>query len=93
MRTTGPTAGSAFAVRQIFMRLLNTLCPRFIFFRGFDLADPFVARQRRDIFPYRQGFGMSDERLFEIRGQFMHDAGGNLFRHYSTVMDFARLRG
>src|SRR5579863_3800876 len=51
MRTAGPATRPALALREIFNGSLDVSSTRFQLFRRSHPADPFVARQRRDVLP------------------------------------------
>ena len=52
MNTAGPTAGAAHAASKLRECLLDTDTPRLRFLARDDPADPLIAREGRNIFPY-----------------------------------------
>ena len=53
MRTACPATGAAHAAFELRECLFDTYTPRFRLFAGDDPANPLVARERRNILPYR----------------------------------------
>ena len=81
MRATGPTARPAHAFFQLRLHPLHVLLPGFRFLHRDHPADPFIARQRRNVLPSRQRRRISDQRLPQIRRHFVHHAAGKFFAH------------
>jgi hypothetical protein len=71
MRAAGPTTGAAFAGLEILNRALNSaIARRFLFCRN-DPTDPFVPRERRQIFPGCLRRRIRGERLGQVSRSFM----------------------
>lgn len=51
---------------------------RFLLLGVFHPADPLVARERRDVFPFLEGVLVDGQCFFQIRRQFMGGAAGNV---------------
>jgi len=49
-------------------------------------ADPFVARQRGDVFPLRQGCLIGRQGLLQIRRQFVNGAIGNALLAHAGIL-------
>ena len=77
MGATGPAAGAADALLQFRTDPLDVLLAGFGFFDGESPADPLVARERGDVFPGPARFGIGGERVAQVCGKSMGDAGGN----------------
>ena len=82
MRAAGPAAGPPLSVSEVGAAPFDAVSSRFGFFCRLDPADPFIAREGRDVLPRRQRFGVGGQRLFQVRGQVMdHAARDRLFAH------------
>ena len=79
MRTSWPTARTALPVPQVCASPIDALAPGLQLLGGLDPADPFVAGQRGDILPGRQGFEINFQRFFQIFGKIVDDAAGYVF--------------
>ena len=66
MHTPGPAAGAARAASHLRKCLLYADAPRLCFLAGDDLADPLVARKRRNILPKRMHLEHLHHRLSQI---------------------------
>jgi hypothetical protein len=72
MRTTGPTTGAAFACLEFFNRALNPSAARRGLLGRDDPTNPFVPRQRRQVFPSRLRPGLQRESFTKICRSLMH---------------------
>ena len=79
MRTAGPATGPTHPRRKFRKAHLDPTLPRLRFLGIENPADPFVACERRDIFPNGVRRGRVHERLPPIRRHAMHDATGDPF--------------
>jgi hypothetical protein len=52
VRAAWPAAGAALSSLQVLLQTLNVLSPGFRFFDGKNPADPLVAREWSDVFPF-----------------------------------------
>ena len=73
MRTSRPAARTTLPVPQIRTTPIEALAPGLELLCGFDPADPFITRQRRNIVPGRQRLRINPEERFQIRGEVMND--------------------
>ena len=78
MFASGPATGPALAVAQAFATPEDALLPGLALLGRFDPANPFVAGQRRNVFPGLQRFRISLQRAFQILGKIMDDAAGSV---------------
>ena len=82
MRTAGPAARPALAFPELFTRPLDMLSSCFGLFYGDGPADPFIARERRDVFPCSERGLIGGKGFPLIRRDFVcHAAGDCFFRH------------
>ena len=81
MRATGPAARAAHATNEFGEGFFDADVARFGFFAGGDPANPFVARERRDVRPRRSGRAVSRQRFPPVRRHFMHRASENFLGH------------
>lgn len=79
MRTPRPTARAVFAVGEVCAGAFQSLGSRLFLAGGVDPADPFVARQRRDVFPRCASFRRGQKHVPQICGQGMEHTGGGFF--------------
>jgi hypothetical protein len=77
MRAAWPAAGPALARRQILATPVDALAAGLRLLRGFDPADPLVARERRDIEPGRHRFGLRFQCRSQIGGEIVDDTARN----------------
>ncbi len=82
MWTSCPAARAAHATGEFGKCLGDTNVTRLHFFAGGDPTDPFIARKRRNILPYRQCPCISTEGTFEICG---HSMWNTVFIH-TTIL-------
>ena len=61
----------------------------FLLLGGFDPADPFVTRERREIDPSCERVGVTDQKFAQVFRQLMHDACRNGFLHQLSHLDSA----
>src|ERR1700689_3927734 len=83
--TAGPAARPAHSVFQLGTNSLDMLPARFRLLDGDGPTDPFVARERGDIFPLRPGFGIGNKSFAQIGRNAVDYAGGELRRHAFTI--------
>src|SRR5262249_22107628 len=82
-----PAARPALAFLELLLGPSNTALPRGLLLRILDPADELVACQGRDVLPGLERCGVGDQRLTQVRGQFMrHPAGHPLAAHTPMVM-------
>jgi hypothetical protein len=74
MRTAGPAARSPHPFFELRAHPFDVLPPCLIFLDGDGPADPFVACERRYVFPGCQCFRVGLERLSEISRKVMYDS-------------------
>src|SRR5215475_1274192 len=80
VRTARPTTGSPLSVLEVGTAPFDPVSSCFWFFGRLDPTDPFIARERRNVLPRRQRFGVGDECLFQVRGEIVdHAARDRLF--------------
>ena len=79
MRTARPTTGSPLSIFEAGTAPFDPASSCFCFFSRLDPADPFIARERRNIFPCLQRFCVGGQCLFQIRGQVMDHTAWELF--------------
>ena len=85
MNAADPTTGSAYALFKFRTHPFNVLSSGFGLFHGDRPAYPFIARQRRKIFPDCQRIRVSSEGHLQIRWQLMdHAARDVILGHSST---------
>ena len=60
---------------------INMLLPGLWCLDGYGPANPFIAGKWGEVFPGRERFGISRERLSQIRRQLMRYAARNLLAH------------
>jgi hypothetical protein len=77
MRTARPAARPPHPFFELRAHPFDMLLPCVIFLDGDGPADPFVARERRYVFPGRQCPRVGRERLSEIRRKVMYDSSGD----------------
>jgi len=77
MRTSRPTARSAFAFQKLGADSLDVLLSYFRLLDGDNPADPFVASERSEVVPGFSDFGCSVERLAQVCGYLVDDSCSN----------------
>jgi len=75
MRTAGPTTGAAFAGLEILDRALNSATARGFLFCRNDPTNPFIPRQRRQIFPGCLRRRVRGQRFGQVSRNFMEGPG------------------
>lgn len=83
MRATGPTAGPAYSFFELGADPFDVLFPRFRFFDGDGPAYPFVASERRNVFPCRSRDRVRNESFSQVRWQCVNHAGRDPFFGHS----------
>ena len=86
MRATGPAAGAALAFFELLARPLDMFSPGFVLFDGDGPADPFIARERRDVFPGGERGLVGGKGFPQIRGDFMQDTAGDCTLRHPTQL-------
>jgi hypothetical protein len=82
MRTAGPAARPPHAFFELSTQPLHMLSPCFGLFYGDGPADPFIARERRNVFPCDKCGLIGGKGFSQIRGDFVYDAARDCsFRH------------
>src|ERR1700720_2958472 len=81
MSATIPTARAAHPFLEFRDDPSDMLLPLLWSFNGDSPANPFVAGERRDVFPSRQCFGVRRQGFPQVCRQAMRDATGNLSAH------------
>lgn len=79
VRAAGPATRTALAISQVCASPVDALAPGLLLLGGFDPADPFVSRQRRDRLPGGKGCIVGLERGSDIVGKMMDDSAWNEF--------------
>src|SRR3989344_340451 len=79
MNTTDPTARPAHSAFQLRECLLDSYSPRLRFLARDNPANPFVARERRNIFPHSECFRRRGKGLPQILRQFVYCSGGDFY--------------
>ena len=69
MRTARPTTGSPLSLFEAGTAPFDPVSSCFCLFGRLDPANPFIARQRRNVLPHLQRFCVGDQCLFQVRGQ------------------------
>src|ERR1700730_3510218 len=81
-----PAAGPALAFLQLLLGPPNAAPSGRLLLGILDPADELVAGQGRNVLPGIECRGVGDQRLEQVRGEFMHDpAGHRLAAHISIV--------
>lgn len=80
MHATRPAAWPALTLGKLGVRALDPSLPGFNKFSSFHPADPFVARQWRNIAPRRQGSLVRLKSFLQVLGQHVHRAAGDTGR-------------
>ena len=86
MRATGPAARAAHSAFKLGECLFDTDIPRLRFFAGDDPANPFVARERRDVVPYRFRRRCLNQGLLPIIRHCMYRPTGDLVFAHMTIL-------
>jgi hypothetical protein len=71
MGTARPTTRSSLSVSEAGTAPFDPASSCLCFFGRLDPANPFIARQRRDVLPRLQRFCVGGQRLFQVCGQVM----------------------
>ena len=74
MRTARPTTGSSLSVSEAGTAPFDPVSPCFRLFGRLDPANPFIARQRRNVLPRLQRFCVGGKCLFQVRRQVVDHA-------------------
>src|SRR5438094_1209084 len=86
----GPAAGPALAFLQLLLGPPNAALSRGLLLGILDPADELVAGQGRDVLPRVECRGVGDQRLPQVRGQFVnHPARHSLTAHRPMVVSRA----
>ncbi len=90
MRATGPTTGPTYSFFKFRAYPFDVLFSRFRFFDGDRPAYPFIASERRDVFPCRSRSRVRNESFSQVRWQCVNHAGrdpffGHAFYFISTM--------
>ncbi len=75
MRTTRPAARPPLALFEFYAGPLDVIASRLRLLHGLDPANPFVACERRYVFPFGKGVAVGNEGLTKVRGNLVHDTG------------------
>jgi hypothetical protein len=86
MNATHPAAGTAFAAFEVRDAPLDMLLPDLGSLDRFNPANPFVARQGRDVFPLRQTRFVSAKGLLQVGRQFVNHALGNTLLAHAGIL-------
>src|SRR5690606_19951673 len=78
VRAARPAAGPPHALAHLVEPRFDPAPPRRLLLAGGDPADPFVARERRDVQPKRNRGRLGLDRLAKVRWQLMHRAAWKL---------------
>jgi hypothetical protein len=79
MRTARPTTGSPLSVFEAGTAPFDPASSCFRPFCRLDPADPFIARERRNVLPSLQRFYVGGQCPFQVRGQVMDHTARDLF--------------
>jgi hypothetical protein len=79
MRAAGPAARPALAFFELCTYALDMFASCFGLFYGDGPADPFIARERRDVFPCGERGLVGGKGCPQIRRDFVYDAAGDCF--------------
>jgi len=79
MRAAGPTARPAHALFQLRLHALDVLLSGFRFLHRDHPADPFIARERRNVLPRGPRRRVGNKRRAQIRRELVYDAAGDRF--------------
>jgi hypothetical protein len=79
MRTAGPAARPALAFFELRTHPLDMLSSGFGLFYRNGPADPFITRERRDVFPCAERSLVRCKGFTQIRRDFVHDAARDCF--------------
>ena len=79
MRTARPTTGSPLSVFEVGTAPFDPASSCFRPFCRLDPADPFIARERRNVLPRLQRFCVGGQCPFQVRGQVMDHTARDLF--------------
>ena len=74
----GPTARPAHALAHFIKADCYTAAPGFIFLGGYNPTNPLIAREWRDIFPYRSRRDGRNEDFPQIHRHFVYHTAGDL---------------
>ena len=86
MRAAGPAARPALAFFELLAHPLDMLSSCFGLFHGDGPADPFIARERRDVFPGSERGLVGGKSFPQIRRDFVYHAAGDcFFRHIAPI--------
>ena len=92
MRTAGPAARTALAFSELCTHALDMLFSCFGLFHGDGPADPFITRERRNVFPCGERGLVGGKGFPQIRRNLVYAAAGDcffsrmFFRLHSTGM-------
>ena len=87
MRATWPAAGTALPLAKALATPADSPLSSLSLFRRADPADPFVAGQRGDVSPRRQGAGVVLQCGSKVPGKFMDGATGNALVIYHSALN------
>jgi hypothetical protein len=88
MRTARPTTGSPLSLSEAGTAPFDPASSCLCLFGRLDPANPFIARQRRNVLPRLQRFCVGDQCLFQVRGQVMDHTARDLFFAQSFAHKF-----
>lgn len=88
MRTTGPTARTTLAVRDVIGQSLNMIGARLGFLHRSRPTNPFVARQECEIIPSQSHFLRRGKRRAHIARHSMRHPGCECFGHETILPDY-----
>ena len=83
--TAHPATRAAHAFFKLRAYPFDMLLPRLRPFYGNGPTDPFIARERRNVFPRRQSLRVGCQGFSQICGQVVRHAAGNFFGHISNL--------
>src|SRR5215211_5154157 len=78
MRASRPTTRTALPIPQVRATPLDPFAPCLVLFCGLDPADPFVSRQRSNIFPGYPCFWIELQRVFQVAWKIMDGTAGDV---------------
>ena len=93
VRAPRPAAGPALSFFQLLLGPANPALPGLVLLGILDPADELVAGQGRDVLPGIEGRAVGDQRLAKVRGQLVHDAGGDSLATHRAMVCLDKVGG
>jgi hypothetical protein len=85
MRTAGPTARPSLSFFEFCARPFDVVAPSLGLLHRLDPANPFIAGERRYVFPFGERRFVGNEDVSKVRRKLVNDAGADAHLGHTTA--------